>query len=245
MRLIDAHAHLEELHNLEMEFEKARLGGVIGIIAVGSDLASNKRVLEISLSQPGFVFAALGLHPWSLREGFSQEVEFIEQNINKCVALGEVGIDYWIKKDRRLQLAAFTEILNLAERHQKPLILHTRGAWRDVFELIGERRIEKAVFHWYSGPTDTLRKLLNRGYYVSATPAAEYSEPHRQALKEVPLERLLLETDAPVVYKGLESRPSDVVKTLRAVSKLKGVAEKKVAEITTENAIKLFGLSPG
>lgn len=204
--MIDAHAHLEELHNLEVEFEKARLAGVIGIIAVGSDLASNKRVLEISRSHHGFVFAALGLHPWSLREGFSQGVEFIEQSIDECVALGEVGIDYWIKKDRRLQLAAFMEILDLAERHEKPLILHTRGAWRNAFELVSERRIKKAVFHWYSGPLDTLRELLDRGFYVSATPAVEYSEPHRQALKEVPLERLLLETDAPVVYKGLESR---------------------------------------
>jgi TatD DNase family protein len=243
MRLIDAHAHLEELHNLEAELEKARLAEVIGIIAVGSDLASNKRVLEVSRSHPGFVFAALGLHPWGLREEFSQGVEFIEKEINKCVALGEVGIDYWIKKDRRLQLAAFMKILDLAERYEKPLILHTRGAWREAFELIDERKIERAVFHWYSGPLDTLRRLLNRGYYVSATPAAEYSEPHRQALKEVPLERLLLETDAPVAYRGSESRPSDVVKTLRAISKLKGVAEEKVAEITTENVIELFGLS--
>ena len=240
--MIDAHAHLDEVPNLNLELGRARDAGVVAVIAVGSEEKSNEAVLRIARRHPGFVLPALGLHPWSLREDFESTLKSIENNVDECVALGEVGLDFRIQKARELQIEAFKRVLEFARRFRKPVIVHSRWAWREAFELVREGGVKRAVFHWYSGPLETLRELLASGCYISATPAAEYSEPHRLALKEVPLDRLLLETDSPVAYRGMESRPSDVVRVLKAVARLKGVDGNEIADATTENVIGLFGL---
>ncbi|MDH5439981.1 MAG: TatD family hydrolase, partial [Candidatus Bathyarchaeota archaeon] len=118
-----------------------------------------------------------------------------------------------------------------------------RGAWKDSVEMTAEAEVRNAVFHWFTGPDDTLRKLLEHGYFVSATPAAEYSKEHRSVIEKTPLENLLLETDSPVNYRGIEAEPAHLVKSLSAVAKLKEMAENRVAEETTENASRLFRLS--
>jgi len=242
MKVVDSHAHLEELQNVAAALKEAKEAGVAAVITVGSNLSSNRRALELAEEFSGYVFPALGLHPWSLKEDFSEDLNFIEQNISRCVALGEVGLDYWIKKDKELQLKAFKEILKISKRYNKPLILHTRGAWRDAFELVKEAKIERVIFHWYSGPLDILRGLLETGYLVSATPAAEYSEPLRRVLSETPIDRIVLETDTPVNYRGLEARPIHVLHTLNAVAKLKEIPPEEVAEATTSLATSFFGI---
>ena len=103
------------------------------------------------------------------------------------------------------------------------------------------------MFHWYTGTSSVLRDIVSQGYFISATPAVEYHEEHRRAVKEIPLERMLLETDAPVVYgRGrefeYESSPADVVRSLRGAAGLKGMSEAQLAEVTTENAMRFFGL---
>ncbi|MFQ6095714.1 MAG: TatD family hydrolase, partial [Candidatus Bathyarchaeia archaeon] len=113
---------------------------------------------------------------------------------------------------------------------------------KDSVEMTIEAEVKKAVFHWFTGPTDSLERLLEHGYFVSATPAAEYSKEHRRVIEKTPLENLLLETDSPVNYRGLEAEPAHVAKSLSAVAKLKGISESIVAERTTENASSLFGL---
>ncbi|KUO41447.1 MAG: hypothetical protein APZ16_06555 [Candidatus Hadarchaeum yellowstonense] len=242
VELIDGHAHLEEVPNLELELELAKKNNVRAIIAVGSDEGSNQAVLNISRRHSNYVFPALGLHPWNLSDDFDAAVRSIEENIENCIALGEVGLDFKYQTPRELQLKAFGRVLDLALRHDKPLIIHSRWAWREALELVKKAGVGRAVFHWYSGPPDILREILAQGYYVSATPAAEFSEAHRAALKEVPLERLLLETDSPVKYRGVAATPSQVIKTLKAVARLKEVDEAEVAKVTTENAIRLFEL---
>jgi TatD DNase family protein len=113
--------------------------------------------------------------------------------------------------------------------------------------LVAESQLETAVFHWYTGTSSVLRDIVSQGYFISATPAVEYHEEHRRAIKEIPLEKLLLETDSPVVYRRgsefeCESRPADVKRVLRGVAELKGVSEAEIAEITTGNALKFFRL---
>ena len=103
------------------------------------------------------------------------------------------------------------------------------------------------MFHWYTGTSSVLRDIVSLGYFISATPAVEYHYEHRRAVKEVPLERLLLETDAPVVYQRgsefeYESSPADVIRSLRGAAELKGMSEAEVAQVTTENALRFYGL---
>jgi len=253
-RLIDTHAHLDELENLDVVLEEAKRGGVIAIVAVGSDYQSNVKILEISQRYCSFVYPALGLHPWHLANlelsQIDANLQFIEHNIATVVAVGEIGLDYdkrvlkAVSKD--LQKDVLMRLLNLASGYQKPAIIHSRYAWKDAFQLVRDAGIDKAVFHWFTGFSSVLRDIVGADYFISATPAAEYHEEHRRAIKGTPPGRLFLETDCPVTY-GREVRyqsgPADVVRSLKAAAQLKGVDEAAIAEQTTRNAITFFSLN--
>ena len=252
-KLIDTHAHLDELKNLDSMLEEAKKAGVIAIVAVGSNHQSNIKTLQISQKHRRFVYPALGLHPWELADLRTVEIDdnlrFIEQNIASAIAVGEIGLDYDKRvlkvASKELQQEVLGRLLNIARKYNKPAIIHSRYAWKDALHLIQEVGMDKAVFHWFTGFSGVLRDIIDGGYFISATPAAEYHEEHRRAVKEAPLTRLLLETDCPVTYgreARYESRPADILRGLKSVSQLKDIDEVTVAEQTTRNAINFFSL---
>jgi TatD DNase family protein len=252
-KLIDTHAHLDELKNLDLMLEEAKKAGVIAIVAVGANHQANIKTLEISQKHRRFVYPALGLHPWELGNLRTFEIDdnlrFIEQNIASAVAVGEIGLDYDKRvlkvASKELQNEVLGRLLNIARKYAKPAIIHSRYAWKDALRLIQDVGMDKAVFHWFTGFSSVLKDIIGGGYFVSATPAAEYHEEHRRAVKEVPLQRLLLETDCPVTYGRAvryESRPADILRDVKAVSRLKEIAEATIAEQTTRNAISFFSL---
>jgi TatD DNase family protein len=254
LKVIDTHAHLDELENLEAALNKAKEAGVVAMVAVGCNHQSNLKVMGISDSHPGFVYPALGLHPWELgnmdSNGINLTLKFIEEKISQVIAIGEIGLDYdkrVIKvAPKEMQKDTLKYLLTLARRYAKPITIHSRYAWKDAFELVKEAGIEKAVFHWFTGFSGVLKDILEAGYLISATPAAEYHEEHRRAIKETTLDKLLLETDCPVTY-GREnkyrSQPADVIRSLKAVAALKGTDESTIARQTTHTAIEFFHLS--
>ena len=242
--LVDGHAHLEQLDHLPESLQEAKEAGVTGIIGVGMDIQSNTKILQIAEANARFVYPALGYHPWQIKE---EEVEgnlsFIRDHVKEGVALGEIGLDYKVKVKKELQRRVFEELLNIAFELNKPVILHCRYSHRRAFEMVKERKIEQAVFHWYSGPLALLDEILTRGYFLSATPALAYSPPHQEAIKRAPIEKILLETDTPVNYQGKEARPKDVRVSLGEVARLKKLDRSIVAEQTTANAARFFGIS--
>jgi TatD DNase family protein len=252
-KLVDTHAHLDELKNLDLVLEEAQKAGVIAVVAVGSNHQSNIKTLEISQKHRRFVYPALGLHPWELGDLKTSEIDdnlqFIEQNIASAVAVGEIGLDYDKRvlkvASRQLQKEVLGRLLDIARNYSKPAIIHSRYAWRDALQVIEDAGMDKAVFHWFTGFSSVLRDIIDGGYFISATPASEYHEEHRRAVKEAPLQRLLLETDCPVTYGReirYESRPIDVLRSLKAVSLLEGIDEAMIAEQTTRNAIEFFDI---
>jgi TatD DNase family protein len=252
-KLIDTHAHLDELKNLGLVLEEAKKAGVIAIVAVGSNHQSNIKTLEISQKHCRFVYPALGLHPWEIGNLGTLEIDdnlrFIERNIAAAVAVGEIGLDYDKRvlkvASKELQKEVLGRLLNIAKKYAKPAIIHSRYAWKDALHLIQDVSIDKAVFHWFTGFSSVLHDIIEDGYFISATPATEYHEEHRRAVREAPLQRLLLETDCPVTYgraARYESKPADVLRDLEAVSQLKNIAEATIAEQTTRNAINFFSL---
>ena len=252
-KLIDTHAHLDELNNLDSVLEEAKNTGIIAIVAVGSNHQSNIKTLEISQEHNRFVYPALGLHPWQLADletlEIDENLQFIEQNIASAVAVGEIGLDYDKRvlkvASKELQKEVLNQLLHIAKKYTKPAIIHSRYAWKDALHLIQDVGMDKAVFHWFTGFSSVLRDIISAGYFVSATPATEYHEEHRRAIKEAPLQKLLLETDCPVTYGRVaryESRPADVLRDLEAIAQLKVIDEATIAEQTTENAINLFSL---
>ena len=240
---MDCHAHLEQLDDLPISLQRAKEAGVLGIIGVGMDVESNKKALRIAEAHPRYVYPALGYHPWQIKaEEVEANLSFIRGHIEDCVALGEIGLDYKIRVKKELQRKVFEELLNIALESNKPMILHCRYSHQRTFQMVKERKIEKAVFHWYSGSLALLEKILSRGYYISATPALAYSPPHQEAIKRAPIERILLETDTPVSYQGAEARPKDVRVSLEEVAGLKSLNRSTVAEQTTANASRFFGI---
>jgi TatD DNase family protein len=252
--LVDTHAHLEGIEDLGRAINEARSAGVVAIVAVGADYESNNQVLEIAQAHQGFVYPALGLHPWNLKPTeIEYSLEFIEAHLDKAVAIGEIGLDYHKRvravAEKNTQQSVLRQLLALARKYNKPVSIHSRYAWRDALDLVQEFRLEKAVFHWFTGPSSVLRDIASQGYFLSATPAVEYHEEHIRAVREIPLERLLLETDSPVVYgRGRESefeaRPAAVLRALKGTARLRNASEKQIAEATTENAFRFFNLAP-
>ena len=239
--LVDGHAHLEELDDLSESLREAKAAGVCGIIAVGMDIESNKKILNIAEANPQFVYPALGYHPWEIKkEEVEANLSFIRDHVGDGVALGEIGLDYKIKVKKELQWRVFEALLDIALEFNKPVIIHCRYSHRRAFDMVKEKKIKHAVFHWYSGPIDLLDKILSMGYSISATPALVYSPPHQEAIKRAPIEKVLLETDTPVSYQGREARPKDVRITLKEVARLKKLDPFIVAEQTTANASQFF-----
>ena len=239
--MIDTHAHLDEIQEIDRAIQRAKDAGIRGIVAVGMDLASNVTTLDLAEQFPDMVHPAIGYHPWSIgTETIEKNLEFIQDNLAKCIALGEVGIDYKIKVKKPVQWEVFSKVLSLAIQHNRPVIVHSRFSHQRSHRMVRDSGIQKAVFHWYTGSLEILEKILDDGYYVSATPALAYSPPHQAAMKAAPIERILVETDSPVEYQGKVSEPADLTMTLRELANLKNMESEEVQQITTSNAKQFF-----
>ena len=251
MELVETHAHLADLSDIPSVIGRAKAAGVKAVVAVAVNLETCMRNLGLAGEYPDYVIPALGIHP---TEWFNEDVRatiaFIRDHTSGCRAMGEIGLDYWnreVRKSRELlerQRSIYVELLGVAREGGLPASIHSRGAWRDALTLAEEHDPGRAVFHWYSGPADLLPELLDHGYYISCTPALEYSRELREAVTRAPLERILIETDSPVYVRSLArpSEPADVAITLRHLAEIKGLPEDDVAEATTRNAETLFSL---
>ena len=256
MRLIDCHAHLDEFDQVAAVLDRAAAAGVTEILGVGVNTATSRRILEIAGDcRTPRVMPAVGLYPDEVtEEEITGILDLIDAEHPRLAALGEIGLDYWIRSLRKkqpgrekvkaLQQEAFRLQLQKARRHSLVPIVHSRGAWADSFRLVEEEGLPRAVFHWYTGPLDVLEKILAAGYHLSATPATAYSPQLREVLSMAPLERIILETDCPVPRRAGDERittePADVHYSLKAVAQLKEIPEEEVACITTRNAEELF-----
>ena len=254
LRVFDTHVHLDQLVDPSSAVVEARAQGVVGMIAVGTGRDANSRILAMCRHWPGIVFPAIGLHPGDIAEPepglLDRELRFIDENIDKACALGEVGLDYHkrtvaaVSKD--MQKDILRAVLEMARAHDKPVLIHSRYAWTDALRLVVESGVTRAVFHWFTGFSSALRGIMEAGFYISATPAVEYHEEHRRAVKAVPLDRLLLETDTPVWYgrsDRFQARPADVVRSLKGVAELRGESTATVAQTTTMAAARILRIA--
>lgn len=243
--LIDTHVHLNEMEDVDEAVSRAHAAGVHHIIAVGMDLDSNRRTLQLAERFPGTVFPAIGYHPWRIQAAeIDETLSFVEDHLDCCVALGEVGLDYKVNVKKPLQRMVFSRLLQLAKEKNKPVNIHSRFSYERTYQMVSAAGVEKAVFHWYSGPVEILERIIADGYYVSATPALAYSRHHQACIQNAPLESILIETDAPQQYQGTPSEPAQVVETLKQVSYVKKISEPVAVRITVENARKFYGIHP-
>ena len=255
MKIIDTHAHLEEIENLEQALKEAEHAGVEGIVAMSMDLASCRKTLEIKKDHPRpQIHAAMGMHPSEVNlNDLTAIVQMIGEHSQELVAIGEIGLDFWyksVKKDKAKkneQRKVFATFLDLAKELNLPVVIHSRGAWRECFEMTKSSGVKKANFHWYSGPLDVLSDIMKSGYFVSTSPSLAYSPQSREAVSQANIEQLLIETDSPVYYQispdeGFKSGPKDVFRTLEAYCALKNMQPDQAAAIFNRNAKNFFEL---
>ena len=255
MPIIDTHAHLDHLEDIDGALLRADQAGVSDIVAMSVDLPSMIKVLDIAgrVNRPK-VHPALGIHPGSIKpEEQSAALDFMNANIHKAIAVGETGLDYWykwVRKDqveRNKQKDSFEFHLIIAKEFDLPIVIHSRGAWADCLSMTIAAKVKRALFHWYSGPVDILDQILNAGFYVSTSPSVGYSPESRLAMSHAPLERILIETDAPVRYKNGEeiylAEPKDIVNTLTALAGLKQLEEAQVLAVVNNNARDFFRIN--
>lgn len=255
MTIIDTHAHLDQLPNLEQALKNAYAAGVEAIVAMSMDVASCQKNLDIkgTVTEPK-IYVAMGMHPSEANlMDLDKIVQLIQTHAKELTAIGEIGLDFWykwVKKDenkKEEQRQVFRRLLELAAKFNLPVVVHSRGVWRECLETVKAIGIKKANFHWYSGPIDVLNDIMACGYFVSASPSLAYSPQSREAMSHASVEQTLIETDCPVYYKeegtGFQAEPKDVIRTLKAYCELKKMDESETLNIFNRNARVFFGLT--
>ena len=251
----DSHCHLhlceEEAGGVRPVLERARLAGVLEMLAVGIDVPSSERAVELT-SERG-VYASAGVHPNSADEWNDESAARIDDlvGLDRTLAVGETGLDFY--RDHTSppqQKTAFAGHIELAKRHNKPLVVHTRDSVDDAMDVLSAEDAPRGfIFHCWSGDTRQLKIALDLGAYVSFAGNVSYSKSDhlREAVPYVPDDRLLVETDSPFLtpmpHRGEPNEPRHLAFVGLAVAQARGVSVHLLAEQTTQNARRIFGLS--
>lgn len=248
MELVDVHAHLcasEFADDLPSVLEAARAAGVTRVLAVGEDLEDARRNLELAERFPQ-VRACAGLYPTILDEAVAEEMaDFIRDHRDALVGIGEVGLDYWmVKADeaREVQRRILARFVALSNELDLPLNVHSRSAGRATIAVLREHGARRVLLHAFDGKASSAQAGLAAGYYFSIPPSVVRSEQKQKLVRALPLERLLVETDSPVLGPDRTERnePKNVALACRAIADLKRLPVGEVARVTTANTRALF-----
>lgn len=257
MPLIDTHAHLFDsrfAQDLPAALARAAAAGLERVICLGIDLESSRQSVALANAHP-LVVAAVGIQPnhtAEARPGDWDAVVQLAEREPRVVAVGETGLDrYWDRAPFELQEAHFAAHMALARRLDKPFVIHCREAEADVVKALRAEAANgpiRAVMHSFSGDAATAAACLELGLYVSFAGMVTYptAQNLRDVAKEVPLDRLLVETDCPYLapqpVRGKRNEPAFVAHTAALLAQVKGVSAAELEHHTTRNAKALFGL---
>ena len=239
----DAHCHVRA--DGEDVIGEAREAGVGRLVTVGTDLASSKLAIDIASRHDG-VWATAGVHPHDAKDGLEGIEELL--GASNVVGVGECGLDYYYEHSPRdVQRDAFAAQIALAKAHDLTLVIHTRDAWPDTFDILDvEGAAERTVFHCFTGGPDEARRALDLGAVLSFSGIISFNNAGelREAAALCPLDRITVETDspylAPVPDRGKRNRPAYLPHVGAALADARGVAAAVVEDATTANAERLF-----
>lgn len=252
---IDTHVHLDlDDFNLDRDLVLPRAGeaGVQSMITVGINRSSSRQAVALAEQYPQ-VFAAVGIHPHEARNATApayDELKDLAAN-QRVVAVGETGLDFFKEySPRREQEICFRRQIGLAKELRLPLVIHDREAHDRIIEILREEKAEEVggVFHCFSGDYALARSGLDMGFYISVSGVITFPRATglREVVEKMPLDRLLVETDAPflapVPYRGKRNEPAYVIHVVRKLAEVKKVSVSEVAQCTQENARVLFKL---
>ena len=244
----DTHCHLQYEGISEGALARAADAGVARMVCVGTDADTSAEAVAIATSHPGRVWATVGVHPHDAGAGVGDFVGRLA-SAGPVVAIGECGLDYhYDHSPREDQRVVFAQQVEMAVERGLALVVHSRQAWDDTFEILSAGGAERVVMHCFTGGPQEARRALDLGAWVSFSGIVTFksAEDVRAAAALVPLDRLLVETDspylAPVPYRGRANEPALVPIVGAAIARARGVPVDIVREATWENAHAAFGL---
>lgn len=253
MKMVDVHAHLtdQKFDDVEQVVARAEESGVNKIVCSAYNFLSSQQAIDLS-KRFLQVFANVGVHPENVDEWddkMLKNLEILSKN-DKVVAIGEIGLDYYWRQDtKQKQKEIFIEQIKLANKLNFPIVVHSRDAMGDTIEILKANKPNKeSLLHCYSGSKESAKILMDLGFSFSFGGVVTFANAKTavEVVKFLPIEKILLETDCPyltpVPFRGKRNEPKNVVYVADMIARIKNMTIEEVAQKTTENAKRLFGI---
>ena len=256
--MIDTHCHIDDpqyADGLSAFLDDQKAGGVEAMYVPGVDASSIKDVLEVCDRYPDYLFPALGLHPENVKEDWQEQLQMLKKAIDermstqqpsRLIAIGEIGLDYhWDVTFKAEQQQALREQLRWAEQYNLPVMIHSRDAAEDTLKILREFPNVRGVMHCFSGSHEVAKQVIDMGYYLGIGGVITFKNCKlAEHLVGIPLERLVLETDAPymapVPYRGKRNESRWMTYVAERLAEVYNCTPEHVNEVTTANARALF-----
>jgi TatD DNase family protein len=260
MYIIDTHSHLyvdQFLNDIGVVIQNARSEGVQKIFLPNIDSSSIESMLNLTRQYNGICHAMMGLHPTSVKKNFEKELEIVQQFLDKKTSvftgIGEIGLDlYWDKTFLEEQKIAFAQQIKWAKTYHLPIIIHGRNSYPEIFKVLEDQYFTSltGIFHCFSGSLTDAQQAIDMGFKLGIGGVLTYpTSGLDKIVEEIELEHLVLETDAPwltpVPFRGKRNESAYILYTARKLAEIKKVPLETVADITSRNALAIFGqISP-
>ena len=255
MELFDSHAHYDDSrfdNERETLIEKMYKEGVTTIVSAGYSLEGTKRNIELS-KKYSFIYTTAGISPNDLKENWKNDIEEIEKIINdnlqsgKILAVGEIGFDYHYDIDKKIQYEAFSKQIDIANKYDLPIVIHTRDAVMDTLKMLKEKEVKnRGIFHCCPLNRELVKEALKLGYYISMAGPITFknSKNANEIIEMVPIEKILIETDSPYLapepVRGTTNNSINLKYIVKKIASVKEINEEEIARITYENAERIF-----
>ncbi|WP_409303619.1 TatD family hydrolase [Peribacillus sp. SCS-155] len=253
--LFDTHVHLNAeqfQEDLNEVIERAQQAGVSNVVVIGFDRPTIKKAMEL-VEKYDFMYAGVGWHPVDAIDMTEEDLIWIEELAAhpKVVAIGEMGLDYyWDKSPKEVQKEVFRKQIRLAKKVKLPIIIHNREATADIVEILKEEKASDVggIMHCFSGSPETAKECVEMNFYISLGGPVTFknAKKPKEVAEVIPLDRLLIETDCPYLaphpYRGKRNEPAFVKLVAEQIAEIKGISYQQVADITSQNAKKIFGI---
>ncbi len=250
----DSHAHYDDERfdeDRESLLEALPKHGVGRVVNAAADMKSTYTGLELA-KRYRYIYCSVGVHPHEVKELEEKDIETLKKlsKEEKVVAIGEIGLDYYYDfSPREEQRKWFKRQLELAKEVQLPVIIHSRDACQETFDLIHESGVSEGVIHCFSGSKELAKEYVKKGFYIGIGGSCTFKNAKKtvEVIKAIDLERILIETDAPyltpIPYRGERNDSSYLKYVIQKISELKGVSSAEVEDVTYANALRMFKLS--
>ncbi len=238
MVFIDVHCHLDFYDDKKIDaiMKRARKADVGIIVNNGVNKKANRKVLELAGKYPE-IKVALGLYPLDALklpdDEIDSEIKFIRENREKITAIGEVGMDFKKNEKMKRQGEIFQKIIELAIELNKPMIVHSRKAEREVIEMLEKNKMKKIVMHCFSGNFKMVGRIIENGWFLTIPTSVKNSEHFQKIIARAPLENLLCETYSPFLHsdKGRENEPANIIESYKKIAEIKNLG---IGEVETK-----------